>query len=468
MDKSKFTLVFITLLFPLTLLAQPQVEWVWTDSVAGTNASNVDLTLDNGAIVLGWSNSSGILARLNEDGETAWINHEAASYGRVVHLDNDGFCFMGGQRLVTMDSMGVLVDSVGVIQEHIDIARFTCMERAGNRILAMYEYEYNDQDSDYHWGYGYGAYLFSDGSFDRYRFGGEAMMPQEEYTVHSLCKLEDNALLMGLQLSFWPHDLILWKRDGNDNWRTTIDPGEWMYSNNTQLAVDHDGIFCATMLSDMNLPNAIRLFRFSTEGDSLWYREIAGAPDTIGTLANLSATTDGGALLTYPVRRAGLWTVHIAKTNSSGDILWSEDIPQDSSFAVTAAVLNEDGALTVVGTVNPTSTGNRALRVMRINTNTTPVTDSDPVLASEFALHPNYPNPFNPSTEISFDMPYGAPATLKVYDILGREVATLADGILEAGTHRVTFDGTGLASGVYIYRLESNNFVQSRKMVLMK
>lgn len=92
---------------------------------------------------------------------------------------------------------------------------------------------------------------------------------------------------------------------------------------------------------------------------------------------------------------------------------------------------------------------------------------SIPVVNS-VTLHPNYPNPFNPSTEITFDLPHSMHASLKVYDVLGREVAELANGPLNAGTHTVTFDASTLSSGVYFYRLESGAFSTTRKMVLMK
>ena len=92
-------------------------------------------------------------------------------------------------------------------------------------------------------------------------------------------------------------------------------------------------------------------------------------------------------------------------------------------------------------------------------------TRRDPVSAEDhFILHPSsfslsvFPNPFNPSTEIRYDLPRAGHVSLRVYDLLGREVAVLKDGFVEAGTHRVTFDGSDLASGVYICRLQAGNY----------
>jgi hypothetical protein len=85
-----------------------------------------------------------------------------------------------------------------------------------------------------------------------------------------------------------------------------------------------------------------------------------------------------------------------------------------------------------------------------------------------FSLDQNYPNPFNPETKISFSLPQSGKASLKVYDMLGREVTELVNGEMEKGTHSVNFNGRNLSSGIYIYRLQSGNFTESKKMALIK
>jgi hypothetical protein len=90
------------------------------------------------------------------------------------------------------------------------------------------------------------------------------------------------------------------------------------------------------------------------------------------------------------------------------------------------------------------------------------------VAPSEFNLQQNYPNPFNPSTEIAFTLSQPGRTTLTVFNVLGQKVATLLDQKMVKGTHQVTFDAHGLASGVYFYQIRSNDFSQIKKMVLMK
>jgi len=87
---------------------------------------------------------------------------------------------------------------------------------------------------------------------------------------------------------------------------------------------------------------------------------------------------------------------------------------------------------------------------------------------ASFALSQNYPNPFNPVTTIDFSLAKAGAASLKVYDILGREVATLVDGVQTAGQHTATFNATNLASGVYFYTLQAGTSALTKKLVLMK
>jgi hypothetical protein len=86
----------------------------------------------------------------------------------------------------------------------------------------------------------------------------------------------------------------------------------------------------------------------------------------------------------------------------------------------------------------------------------------------EFELAQNYPNPFNPTTNIQFSLPEASSVNLVVYNLLGQEVATLANGFMEAGIHKVNFDAANLNTGLYVYKLEANDFVATKKMMLMK
>ena len=103
----------------------------------------------------------------------------------------------------------------------------------------------------------------------------------------------------------------------------------------------------------------------------------------------------------------------------------------------------------------------------------TGVNQTAELVPSSFKLNQNYPNPFNPTTAISYQLSASSHVSLKVYDILGKEIATLVNGQKPAGNYKIVWDGTDnfgnkVTSGVYFYRIDTDNFVQTKKMVLMK
>ena len=96
------------------------------------------------------------------------------------------------------------------------------------------------------------------------------------------------------------------------------------------------------------------------------------------------------------------------------------------------------------------------------------IKEVDGATPSSFYLNQNYPNPFNPSTTIRYQIPEDGMVTLKVYDILGREVKTLVNDFKTKGRYEVTFNADALVSGLYIYEITSGSYKASKKMTLIK
>jgi hypothetical protein len=90
------------------------------------------------------------------------------------------------------------------------------------------------------------------------------------------------------------------------------------------------------------------------------------------------------------------------------------------------------------------------------------------ILPTEYTLYQNYPNPFNPVTTIKYDLPATSDVSLIIYDILGRKIKELVNTKQQAGKYEVQFDASNIASGVYIYQLVAEKYMQSRKMILLK
>jgi hypothetical protein len=96
------------------------------------------------------------------------------------------------------------------------------------------------------------------------------------------------------------------------------------------------------------------------------------------------------------------------------------------------------------------------------------IIEVDAGMPKQFALEQNYPNPFNPTTVIAYQLPVASTVSLKVYDVLGKEVVTLVNGRQKAGAYNYTLNAGNLASGIYFYRLQAGNFVSTKKMMLVK
>jgi hypothetical protein len=90
------------------------------------------------------------------------------------------------------------------------------------------------------------------------------------------------------------------------------------------------------------------------------------------------------------------------------------------------------------------------------------------VVPGAFSLGQNYPNPFNPSTTIAYELPVGVNVSMKLYDMLGREVLSLVDGFRDAGHYEVTVDGSRLAAGIYYYRITAGSFIEVKELLLLK
>ena len=101
-------------------------------------------------------------------------------------------------------------------------------------------------------------------------------------------------------------------------------------------------------------------------------------------------------------------------------------------------------------------------------TNLSETDEGDSELPVEYSLSQNYPNPFNPGTNIKYDLPFGGLVTLKIYDILGKEVYTLINEYKDAGRYITGFNGSDMSSGIYYYTIRAGGFTQTKRMILLK
>lgn len=152
----------------------------------------------------------------------------------------------------------------------------------------------------------------------------------------------------------------------------------------------------------------------------------------------------------------------ILRTNNAG-LNWTEQVLQMPAYINTLKFIdnNTGWAVGAGGIILKTTTGGLT-NILKISIE----------IPDTYSLSQNYPNPFNPVTKIKFSIPAhhpnGAQVTLKIFDILGREVMTLVNEPLQAGVYETTFDGSAFSSGIYFYRLNTDKYTETRKMILLK
>jgi hypothetical protein len=157
------------------------------------------------------------------------------------------------------------------------------------------------------------------------------------------------------------------------------------------------------------------------------------------------------------------------KRSTDGGVNWGAD-----TRLTDAPDISVNSSVTVSGSVvhvvwKDLRDGNWEIYYKRDPTgNVTGIKNIDLEIPKEFSLSQNYPNPFNPSTKIKFSLPSSQFVTLKVYDVLGREIAGLINELREVGNYEVQFNPDNLVSGIYYYRFQAGTYSETKKLVLLR
>lgn len=196
-------------------------------------------------------------------------------------------------------------------------------------------------------------------------------------------------------------------------------------------------------------------FYYSTDGGLTWEKN--KQPNDSRTIGSFEFVPNEPNKIWFSFNNQLYFTKDAGKTHSL-------QFTSDSQFLTELAFINEKVGWLVCdnGKIFKTTNGD----IVGISENTS-------IIPTKAELYQNYPNPFNPETTISYSIPKGEHVTLKVYDLLGREVATLVDEFKQPGNYNATFNvktlhATSLSSGIYFYRLQCGSFSETRKFALMK
>jgi hypothetical protein len=235
-----------------------------------------------------------------------------------------------------------------------------------------------------------------------------------------------------------------------------------------KLTADRAYIFGATTTPFGDDNAEFWLVKTNRTGDTLWTKTYGGPLSDYGYCA--IQTQDEGYAMAGKMRTTrGDLDVFVVKTDSEGDTMWTKTIGGYGNDIATQIIETKTGAYVVVGDSYVNSDRQKDAYVIKLEGPPTDIDDDDnEIIPAAFELFQNYPNPFNSATEIEFNLPESQYITLTVYGPTGREVAVLADGLIDAGMHKIHFDASELSSGIYFYRMKSKDQTETKRMIFVK
>ena len=316
-------------------------------------------------------------------------------------------------------------------------------------------------------------------------FGGEVVEIGE-----SVLETDDNGFLItgettsfGIATPFYTNVYLVRTDANGDSLWTRYYGNTWYdYSRSIIKADDNSYIVSGWYATNGAEVSDFYALRIQDNGDNTWTRLYGGGGYEYSYDIVKRGNNDFILIGNTNSSGAGSYDIYFVNINSNGDTIWTKTFGSSVYENAKGALRTDDGNYIVYGQRKPFSVSNGSdILLVKLDLNgTSDIEENNNSLPSSFILEQNYPNPFNSSTKIKFSIPphlnppfakwgkIGGLVTLKVYDVLGSEVATLVNEYKPAGSYEVAFDGSSLSSGIYFYRLQAGGFVEAKKMLLMK
>jgi hypothetical protein len=209
--------------------------------------------------------------------------------------------------------------------------------------------------------------------------------------------------------------------------------------------------------------------KYSPSGVQQWVARYDGPGNTVDVANDVEVDGMGNVYVTGESRDAGTEDDFATiKYNASGveQCIVRYNGPENAFDLAAGLAVDASGNVYVTG--RSAFTGGSIITTIKYEPVPVSVEEQNSGIPSEFSLEQNYPNPFNSRTVFSFQLPVFSEVRILVYDVLGREIATLLDEEFKLGIYRVDFDGTNYPSGVYFYRLEAGSFSDTKKLLLLR
>ncbi len=467
----------------------PEVEWFRTFGLDSTDiAYSVQQTTDGGYIYAGktgpslWYGTDALLVKTDSVGNIDWYRlyggEEVDDTKSVLQTSDGGYILAGrtasfgsgavdmyvlktngqGDTLWTRTYGGISSDNAESVQQTTDggyviagDSRETYMD-----LFDMYLVKI-DSLGDTIWTRTYG------GPNDR--------------TAYCVRQTRDGGfILVGFNGGGVESDIYLVNTDslGNLQWTGTYGGNDYDRARSVLQTTDGGYIVVGSTHSYGAGGSDIYVVKTDSLGDTLWTRTYGG--DGFEYADEVQQTIDGGYIIAGYTESfgSGGYDLYLLKINTVGDTIWtmvygSEDSEYGRSVALTA-----DGGYIVAGEFRIYIPPNDYLiDAWLVKTGPDTAVSGAPSIQTikpphSFALHPAYPNPFNPTTIISYDVPVRALVKVDIYNILGQHITTLLNQISDSGTHHLTWNAADSPSGIYFVQMEAGEHHQVKKVVLLK
>ncbi len=483
--KSLAAVVLLGILILPSCLTAQTIDTLWTRMIPGPEGHDSSIcvveTADSGLAICGMTMGPGAvysdiwLVRTDAYGDTLWTRTIGDSLGQSANEmveTHDGSFVMAGYHgrwgveyypfVVKTDASGdtLWTRTVGAANGMF----YGVTETADSSILAVgYRYESGlsrnlilaklDSDGNTVWGRSYGGAESNE---------GWSVMELADGTLALAGSYYDN--YQPFLRDYW---LVKTDNAGTELWNqryggNSVDP---CYS----AAATSDGGFVLAGYSSSVSPNGAWIVKTDSLGDTLWTQTLESMDIRSVLECNEGGYFCAGWLTNYGFGRDFLGVM----LSEAGDTLWTASFGTLRHEQAHCTVQTYDGDFVMTG-VRDGESSYQEFYLMKIGDAAMDVGDiAEGNLPDGFALAANYPNPFNPSTTINYTVPRRSEVRITVVNVTGQLVKTLKDATVPAGTHEVVWDGTdrsgnAVASGMYLYRLQTGEYSQVRKMMLLK
>ncbi len=372
--------------------------------------------------------------KYNQNGDQIWVRH----YHGPQYFDNEAY-------LINLDKAGKVY--VAGISEGLTSQRDYLLLKYDSSGNQLWEVRYNGSGN----AWDIPRDMIVSDNFNIFITGYSSESDTSDY--YGTIKYDSSGILQWVRLFSWDPGQYL----GDYAEAITLDSLENVYVTGGSFSTNTNVDFVTVKYNSAGIQQWVRVYNGPINGGD-WANDIA-----CDNQGNVYVTGGSPTVNTS-------WDFYTIKYNSSGGLVWSRRYaaPNSNSFDIAIRIkIDSLNHVYIAGTgngqgfVNPDLINIKYSQIIGINKISTEISKSH-------SLSQNYPNPFNPNTVISFQLPVNNFVTLKVYDMLGREISTLINEQLKPGTYEIDWDASGFPSGVYFYKIIANDYSDTKKMILIK